>query len=230
MDLSITLVEDDVHKGSLILLNDQYPLKDIPLRIPLDLIRIDNNFIHVHHLAKSAFLSTLETIKSYDQIVPFDFEKIAFGKEDNIDVSTPARFEHKVGLAINLKLNNRTLDTNECIFPNNGVSRDFTELCVYFGLIQRFPEDKMHLTKVSLTSHHFRYVGYPHSKIMKDKCLCLEEYIDYLRLNCLDKPLFYDNYEIKYVRYEGKPLRVTVAEHEDYSGNNCDGFIFTKKV
>ncbi len=50
-----------------------------------------------------------------------------------------------------------------------------------YGFILRYPEDKTELTGIQYEPWHIRYVGLPHSAIMKEKNFVLEEYMDYLK-------------------------------------------------
>ncbi|MDN6909595.1 hypothetical protein EXW21_16600, partial [Enterococcus faecium] len=43
----------------------------------------------------------------------------------------------------------------------------------------RYPEDKTELTGIQYEPWHIRYVGLPHSAIMKEKNFVLEEYMDW---------------------------------------------------
>ena len=51
---------------------------------------------------------------------------------------------------------------------------------ISYGFIQRYPEHKEDITGIAAEPWHFRYVGIPHAAVMKERDLCLEEYIDYL--------------------------------------------------
>jgi len=68
--------------------------------------------------------------------------------------------------------------------------RDFTRTpqyawlyanCWNYGFILRYPSDKTLATGTPAESWHYRYVGLPHSRIMGEQGLCLEEYLDYIR-------------------------------------------------
>jgi len=46
-----------------------------------------------------------------------------------------------------------------------------------YGFILRYPEDKVHITKVKYEPWHWRYVGVEAAKAMKASGQCLEEYL-----------------------------------------------------
>ena len=52
------------------------------------------------------------------------------------------------------------------------------EHCWDYGFILRYPEDKTDVTGFLAEAWHYRWVGLPHSTIMRDENLCLEEYVD----------------------------------------------------
>lgn len=144
-------------------------------------------------------------------------------------VASPGHSEHHSGLAADLGL----------IFFSDGSSAEFDgtgeyawiiDNAPYYGLIQRYTEAKTDLTNVASEPWHLRYVGLPHSLIMKENDFCLEEYIEYLR------NFTYEGERLNY-EYDGKQYEIYFVEgtdvktpdNADYtiSGNNVDGFIVT---
>ena len=106
--------------------------------------------------------------------------------------------------------------------------------CWKYGFIVRYPDTKTGTTGVGFMPHHFRYVGIPHSLIMKEKDMCLEEYLQFLTSYTQNSPLKYDtedrSYSIFYVPAESSgDTNVTIPKDAVYSvsGNNTDGFIIT---
>ena len=91
---------------------------------------------------------------------------------------------------------------------------------------------KEQITKIAEEEWHFRYVGYPHSKIMEQKNLCLEEYIECLKQYPYGvAELCFENYAISYLEMM-ENIQELVLEDNDFvtiSGNNQKGVIITKK-
>ena len=88
-------------------------------------------------------------------------------------VAEPGKSEHNTGLAVDF----------------NGVRDDFFKSKEYnwleknsanYGFILRYRKEKSHITNIVFEPWHFRYVGEEHAKIMNEKNLCLEEYINFL--------------------------------------------------
>lgn len=109
-----------------------------------------------------------------------------------------------------------------------------------YGMILRYPADKTAETGHEFVSNHFRYVGVPHSEIMAENSLCLEEYLEFLKKYTFEKPLSFtayegDSFEIYYVEQsKDRTTKIPIpqsADGKDYlytvSGNNYDGFIVT---
>jgi zinc D-Ala-D-Ala carboxypeptidase len=54
-----------------------------------------------------------------------------------------------------------------------------------FGFVLRYPKNKTAVTGIMYEPWHFRYVGLPHSAVMQEKNLTLEQYLAYLLLSPL---------------------------------------------
>ena len=93
-------------------------------------------------------------------------------------VALPACSEHETGLAIDLALNAPDIDFICPEFPRTGICRRFRELAPYYGFIERYQKAKEPITGISEEPWHFRYVGTPHSVVIAENGLSLEEYIE----------------------------------------------------
>ncbi len=85
-------------------------------------------------------------------------------------VAKPGCSEHHTGLSFDVTVPGES-------FPLTTQSKWLDEHCWDFGFIIRYAEDKQPITGINAEPWHIRYVGQPHAKIMKEKNLCLEEYI-----------------------------------------------------
>lgn len=92
----------------------------------------------------------------------------------------PGTSEHQTGLAVDLRLkwDNKTL--LEESFGDTEAGKWLAENCERFGFILRFPKDKTAITGIQYEPWHFRFVGYEAAMDMREKGMCLEEYIAYL--------------------------------------------------
>lgn len=243
-----TLKKEDIYSGNLVLINSRYPIQ---IEEPCELLSVDTRFPEVLILREAANLLgfNLDKIKSYGRIVPVSgyrsaaeqtkiFEdSLLFNGEEYTRkfVALPYHSEHQSGLAIDLAENKKNIDFICPDFPNEGICESFRLSAPEFGFILRYPEDKENLTGIAHEPWHFRYVGYPHSKIIYNNYLCFEEYIDFIRDYTIERPyLFYDScnvcIEVFYIPYY-ENFKLDFMEDALYtiSGNNIDGFIISAR-
>ncbi|WP_006524450.1 D-alanyl-D-alanine carboxypeptidase family protein [Desulfoscipio gibsoniae] len=150
-------------------------------------------------------------------------------------VALPGCSEHQTGLAIDLAENTPDIDFICPHFPYTGICQIFREKSVRYGFIERYPAGCEQLTHIAQEPWHFRYVGYSHSELMREKQLTLEEYTDYLKRFPyngihLQFQLAKRSFEICYVPVlSDKLVHVEIPDKTLYqiSGNNVDGFVVT---
>ena len=236
-----TLYKKDIHQGSLILVNQHYPFsfshinlcffQDTVHQIQMDASRLLHqclNHLHIQDeiIVASAYRSALEQKQLYQESLK------KHGQEFTQKYVAKAHHsEHETGLAIDLALNKGVIDEICPDFPEQGICQKFRHVCGDFGFIERYQKDKEKMTGISGEAWHFRYVGYPHSKIITENNFCLEEYIDYLR-NFIypTNPLYFEGYKIFYIPYKDEDINLSLNEEYTMSGNNVDGFILTLKT
>lgn len=243
----ITLRKEEIYDGNLLLVNAQYPLKN---QEKITLESVDSRFpdIQMESRAAGILRLILTYISAGDEIVPVSGYRSSEEQtaifEDSLRengetftrqfVALPGHSEHQTGLAIDLGLNQEEIDFICPEFPFEGICNTFRKTAPDYGFIQRYEKDKESITGISHEPWHFRYVGYPHSRIITDKNFALEEYIEWLKgyredsryvFGCADEC----DIEIFYVPADRDELPVSLPEHVKYqvSGNNVDGFIVT---
>lgn len=100
-----------------------------------------------------------------------------------------------------------------------------------YGFILRYPSDKTDVTGIQYETWHICYVGLPHSAIMQETNLALEEYLDYLKeKECISFRIDRIKYTISYYPMsQNKTLEVEIPadEHYEISGDNIGGVIVT---
>lgn len=233
------LTRDLIHQGELVLINPDNLLVDIPKKSTLEPFSREYKDILFSKKANQILKNILKDIKATDKIVPVsgfrtkeDQESIYYNSiaENGLEftqkyVALPNASEHQTGLAIDLGEKKDDIDFIRPSFPRTGICEEFRQKAIQYGFIERYQKEKEIITHISAEEWHFRYVGHPHSKIMADKNLCLEEYIDYLR----NKDIIYDEYEITYIPYSNKEIELELSDYDTISGNNIDGFIVTRR-
>lgn len=89
-------------------------------------------------------------------------------------VAVPGTSEHELGLSVDINA-----DTS--VSSRDSVYTWLEENAYRYGFIKRYPSDKTEITGISNEPWHYRYVGKEAAKEMKEKGVCLEEYIEELK-------------------------------------------------
>lgn len=245
---TIILNKKNIFIGNLLLVNAKYPLKSSPEK---ELTSVDtkaSDILLKRHVANVLQL-VLDKISAGDSIIPVSGYRSAEEQteiyEDSLKsngkdytrkfVALPHHSEHQTGLAIDLGLNKENIDFICPDFPYTGVCDEFRRASCHYGFIERYPSGKEEITGIAHEPWHFRYVGYPHSEIMNEKGLTLEEYIDFLKKYPRDGKHLTTcrngrTIEIFYAA-AGTPETTTLVlpckTLYQVSGNNSDGYIVT---
>ena len=85
-------------------------------------------------------------------------------------VADPGTSEHHTGLAFDITVPGT-------IFKGTPEQKWLHKHCWDYGFVIRYQEDKEKITGYLAECWHIRYVGLPHSLDMRDRNLCLEEYL-----------------------------------------------------
>ena len=88
-------------------------------------------------------------------------------------VAIPGTSEHQLGIAVDINA-----DTTKS--SRDDVYNWLEENAHTYGFIKRYPSNKTDITGVINEPWHYRYVGLPHSQIISDMNMCLEEYVEYV--------------------------------------------------
>lgn len=236
-----------MHNGTLILVNEDYSLKNNHMGnlIPADMGYKD---ILLKPYASNALQFIMEKIGAGRKIVPvsgyrsleeqtqlFDDSIRDNGEEfTNKYVAKPNHSEHQTGLAIDLGLNVENIDFIRPEFSSDGICGEFIKNAPDYGFVQRYKEDKEDITKIAYEPWHFRYTGYPHSKIMEENNLSLEEYTDLIKDYRNNNRFVFEQplgavMEIFFVPANDEVTEIEIPKTSIYqiSGNNVDGFVVT---
>ena len=85
-------------------------------------------------------------------------------------VALPRISEHELGLSVDINA-----DTSIC--SKEEVYNWLNQNAYRYGFIKRYPKDKADITGINNEPWHYRYVGIEVATEMKEKNLCLEEYL-----------------------------------------------------
>ncbi len=243
----VILQRELIYNGNLVLVNKQYPLKNPKIE---GLISINNAFpdILMKSTAVHMLQKVLDKIDSGNDIVPVSgfrsLEEQTMIYRDSLRdngeeftkkfVALPNESEHQTGLAIDLALNKEDIDFICPDFPYEGICQKFRETAPDFGFILRYAKEKEQITGISHEPWHFRYVGYPHSKIIAQKKMAFEEYIEFIKqFSSKNMYLYKQGTQTEIAIYYvpiGINETITIDLPEapyEISGNNGDGIIVT---
>lgn len=238
------LRKEDIYKGSLILVNSSYPIRT---DYQPELVEVESDYAQIQLEQKTAAVlnGVLQAICANDRILAvsgyrtMEEQQAIYmdslqenGKEFTEKyVAVPGHSEHQTGLAIDLGLRKREIDFIRPDFPYEGICESFRRRAIRYGFVERYEKGKEEVTGIAHEPWHFRYVGYPHSEIMKEKNMALEEYITYLKKYPYEGTHLIhrrDNktMELFYVAVEQEAL-LCLPRQAVYqiSGNNIDGCI-----
>lgn len=96
-------------------------------------------------------------------------------KETSKFINKPEASEHNLGLAVDFNY----VDIN---FEKTKAFTWLTQNAENYGFILRYKKEKENITKVSYEPWHWRFVGVEHAKAMNNLDMCLEEYVEYLKI------------------------------------------------
>ncbi|NBD27954.1 D-alanyl-D-alanine carboxypeptidase family protein [Paenibacillus glycinis] len=222
---SSRLSEDELHDGSLILVNKAHPVATCTLRLEdvtngmLQAAGREEPRIRLDAECLAQLSALLDACEGGDRIAVVSGYRSKQTQRDiyadklrergraytESYVALPGASEHQTGLAVDVGLAGRGLDYIAPSFPEDeGPSAAFRRLAPEYGFVQRYQESKTEITGIACEPWHYRYVGRPHAAIMTRENLCLEEYTSYLKQYAFGKAhlLFTDGvrtYEIYYV-------------------------------
>ena len=230
-----------IYSGSLILVNAEHPLRD-GRRPPLA-PAAPGSAVLLETRASAMLTGALERLGAVGEIVPVsgwrsraEQQQIWDGSmaENGEDftrkyVAIPGCSEHQTGLAIDLALRSDSIDFIRPDFPYDGVCGRFRAIAADYGFIERYPAGKEKITGIAAEPWHFRYVGRPHARLMRDMGLTLEEYVELLHGYPYPGRLL-SAAGGGYDAFVGFSRSYTPQEHRapcQVSGNNVDGYILT---
>lgn len=238
----IEITEEQIYQGNLLLVNSESAVQQAGIKS--DII---NLFTHKELTTGYQLLNS--EIKLSEEIAEKFSKMIAAAKEDGVsnflissgyrdldeqaklyeemgsDYALPSGYsEHNLGLSLDVGSTQTTMDKapeGEWIEENSWK----------YGFILRYPADKTDITGIQYEPWHIRYVGLPHSAIMQEMNLALEEYLDYLKEEkSISVSVDGKKYTISYYPIsQNETIEVEVPANEQYeiSGNDIDGVIVT---
>lgn len=234
------ITEEQIYQGNLLLVNNKYPVH--PESIKSDVINLSeqseqtrgygllNSEIYLSEDVAREFsdmiaAAEMEGVRNFSITSGFRGfeEQSVLYQEMGSDYALPAGYsEHNLGLSLDV-------GSTQMKMADAPEGKWIEENAWKYGFILRYPKDKTDITGIQYEPWHIRYVGLPHSAIMKEKNFALEEYLDYLKEEKqISVNMNGEKYTITYYPIpQTRTINVPDDSYYEISGNNMDGVFVT---
>ncbi len=231
---------EQIFQGNLLLVNSEHPVHQEGIITDIVILSANNDLTKGYVLLGTDIYLSEEIAHQFSEMIAaagkegiqnfaitsgfrdFNEQSILFENMGPDYALPPGYSEHNLGLSLDVgSTQMRMADAPE--------GRWIEENAWKYGFILRYPKDKVGITGIQYEPWHIRYVGFPHSAIMKEKNLVLEEYLEYLKKEeNISASVNGERYEISYYPVtENMTIPVPEDHYYEISGNNVDGVIVT---
>ena len=232
---------EQIYKGNLLLVNSKHPVHNESIKSDVINLNARKELVKGYRLFNSeTYLSEDIASKFSDMVLDAKEDAVSsflitsgfrgFGEQSKLyeemgsNRALPAGYsEHNLGLSLDVGSTQGKME----VAPEG---QWIAENAWKYGFTLRYPKDKTDITGIMNEPWHIRYVGLPHSAIMKEKNFVLEEYLDYLKEEKhISATVNGEKYEVFYYPVTDTTTTITVPTnlHYEVSGNNMDGVIVT---
>ncbi|MDT3427226.1 D-alanyl-D-alanine carboxypeptidase [Paenibacillus forsythiae] len=239
-DIPAKVTEEQVYQGDLLLVNKEYSLHKEGIQPDIVKLYGHKEMVRGYALLDQTIRLSQRVAREFSVMIEAAEEDgvrhfmissgyRSLGEQDRLyqekgaDYALPSgHSEHNLGLSLDIGSTKMEM--------NRAAEGKWLEKNAWkYGFILRYPRDKTEITGIQYEPWHFRYVGLPHSLIMKDKNFTLEEYLDYLKAaRAISIEADGKSYEVSYVPIS-KDTVIYIREGRRYSlsGDNRGGVIVT---
>lgn len=245
LERTLALTAEDVHKGSLILVNADHVYTFAADDVSLETVYEGRNSCYG--------VSDMEVSLDADVIDHFNqLMQAYYNIYDNNDImivsgyrtreEQAAYYESKKTMLPGGYSDYHTARSFDLVVYPNGTTSNYyaatgdyawiAEHAAEYGFVLRYPDGKADKTGISPRAYTFRYVGVPHALYMYENGLCLEEYLEEIQDYSADKPLTIDTdggeWNVFYMQANTSgSTQIAVPQDATYtvSGDNVGGFI-----
>ncbi|MBE6795889.1 MAG: D-alanyl-D-alanine carboxypeptidase family protein [Ruminococcaceae bacterium] len=211
---------------SLLLVNDKHKLSE---NYSPQVVYHEERDVKMNICAKESFDELSKALLEKTEETLFissayrDYEKQKeIKEEEGATAQNPGCSEHQTGLALDVFVKNFAGES----FIKSESGQFINEVCGDYGFIIRYPIFGEKKTGITYEPWHLRYVGLPHSKIISNSKITLEEYMDFFELG---KYYTYENYII--TRQNTKEIYVPEKfVSADVSADNTGAVVITFKT
>ncbi|MDF2724033.1 MAG: hypothetical protein K0Q59_3708 [Paenibacillus sp.] len=238
--MNIKVTKDQIYKGNLVLVNKMYPVRSGNAGLDIVALAKHKELVNGFGLLDNTIRLPRSVVQSFTAMVQAAAKDgvnhflISSGYRDKDEQSKlykemgdnyalpPGYSEHNLGLS--LDIGSSLKEMNQA--PEG---KWLLQHASSYGFILRYPKEKTAITGIQYEPWHFRFVGLPHSRIMQENKLVLEEYLDYIKKQkSITATVDGKKYEIFYEPISANStIQVPANRRYDLSGNNVDGVIVT---
>ncbi|NMD71488.1 VanY-A/VanY-F/VanY-M family D-Ala-D-Ala carboxypeptidase [Bacillus sp. DNRA2] len=236
----VEITEDQIYQGDLLLVNNNYPVHQESIKSDIVNLSANSDLAQSYALLGSDIYLSADIAHKFKEMVEsakkeglqyfaitsgfrdFDEQSVLYQNMGSAYALPPGYSEHNLGLSLDVG----STQMKMAVAPEG---KWIEENAWKFGFVLRYPKDKAKITGIQYEPWHIRYVGLPHSAIMKEKNFSLEEYMDFLtEQKSISTTIDGDKYEITYYPLsEDTTIQVPSNLPWEISGNNIDGVIVT---
>lgn len=231
---------EQIYQGNLVLINNQYPIHEESIQSDVVNLSEHNELTEGYVLLSNEIYLSADIAHKFREMIAdagkdglhdfaitsgfrsFEQQNILYEQMGAERALPPGYSEHNFGLALDVgSIQMKMEDAPE--------GKWIEENAWKYGFILRYPEDKTDITGIQYEPWHIRYVGLPHSAIMYEKNLVLEEYLNYLKEEQnISVNVKGETYTVSYHPVsQDVTIKVPMNHHYEVSGNNMDGVIVT---
>lgn len=236
----LQISQDQVYEGNLVLVNQEYPVKEEAIRpdiVPivqhaelLDGYAVMDGRVQLSKEVARRFVTMIAAARE-DGVSHFIInsgfrgfdEQAELYEQKGSDYALPAGYsEHNLGLSVDVGSTQMKMERAD-------EGKWLAEHAWKYGFVMRYPKNKSDITGIQYEPWHIRYVGLPHSAIMQKNDWVLEEYLDELKeQKKITAEVDGKKYEVSYFDYSRK-LTIPIPADGEYelSGDNQGGIILT---
>ncbi|MDO4155543.1 MAG: M15 family metallopeptidase [Oscillospiraceae bacterium] len=242
---TLALTAEDVHKGSLILVNADHAYTFAADDVTLETVYEGRNTCY--GVSDMEVSLDADVIDHFNQLMQAYYN--IYENNDIMIVSgyrtreVQAEFyENKKTMLPGGYSDYHTARSFDLVIYPDGVSSNYyaatgdyawiAEHAAEYGFILRYPDGKADKTGISPRAYTFRYVGVPHASYIYENGLCLEEYLDNIQSYTARNPLAVKTtngeWSVFYTAANSEgSTQIAVPQDAVYtvSGDNMDGFI-----
>jgi zinc D-Ala-D-Ala carboxypeptidase len=234
------VTQDQVYQGDLLLVNKQYPVHEDSVKSDIVTLFDQTDLVQGYGLLDTSIRLSESVAHKFNKMIKaaekdgvnhflissgyrdFDEQEQLY-EEKGSDYALPAQYsEHNLGLSLDI-------GSSQSEMSKAPEGKWLEKNSWKYGFILRYPKDKTEITGIKYEPWHFRYVGLPHSAIIHEKGIVLEQYLDLLKENSeISTVVDGKTYTVSYYPVSGyTSIKIPKEGQYKTSGDNMDGVIVT---